>query len=239
MVEKYFLALDYDSADDATKIGLSAISNIEKKFGKDFVAKNVGVKINEDLVTGPIYEGLGALGKYGAGASIFVDKKIGHGYDTGERIIENLSKHLPVDFVTVSAALGTEILEKYVEIGKKFGIKIIAFTAHTKIHPDDVLRIYQRPVGDVIYNLAGIAADAGCDAVVLEGERLQEERIQKLPIKKLVTGIRIDSSDKGTQQRVTSLERLKENKEFVNYAVISSKYLTNFESLQQILDTLM
>jgi len=233
MVEKFFLALDYLTDNDAIKRGLSAISFLEEEFGRDFVRNRVGIKLNEDLVTGTIDKRYKRF-KDDKGCSIFADMKISHGYDTGERIIDRLCKYLPVDYVTVSANLGAGILREYVKTSRKRGIKTIAWTVHTKTSSEDALRIYRQSLADAIYGLARIASEADCDAVVLEGEMLSEEKIRNLRIKKLVTGIRIEPSDKGTQKRVTTLETLAALKPLVNYTVISSRYVSNFENLKSI-----
>lgn len=237
MVEKFFLALDYETHAEALEKGADAVDYLFEKYGPNFVATHLGVKINEDLLTGPIpknYRELKAK-KY---CSIFADKKISHGADTGRRIIERLKRLLPIDYVTVSANLGTDILREYVKIGNELGVKIIAWTIHTKTSPLDALRMYKQPLNDAIYNLTQTASEAGCDAAVMEAKMLEDERIRGLPIKKLVTGIRIEPSDKGTQQRVSSVEELKNLKSQVDYAVISSKYLGDFSRLEEVLNAL-
>ncbi len=237
MVEKFFLALDYPKENVIEK-GVNALGFLEEEFSVDFVKDHVGVKLNEDLVTGSI-DPLYRLFKTNHSASIFVDKKISHGPDTGGRIVEELLKDLSMDYVTVAASLGQDILKKYVENNNAHGVNTIAFTVHTKISPEDALRIYGRPLNDVIYTLAQMASDAGCDAAVMEAEMLKDERIRELPIKKLVTGIRIDPSDKGTQSRVTALLDLADLKPLVSYAVISSRYLTDPNSLKDIIYALI
>jgi orotidine-5'-phosphate decarboxylase len=238
MVEKFFLALDYPTDNDVIERGLGAIEFLQDEFGTHFVRERVGIKLNEDLVTGPI-DIRHKKFKDDKGCSIFADMKISHGYDTGERIIERLCKHLPVDYVTVSASLGVGMLREYVKTNSKRGIKTVAWTVHTKTSHEDALRVYGQPLADAIYNLARIASEASCDAVVLEGEMVLEEKIRNLPIKKLVTGIRLEPSDKGTQKRVTALETLANLKPFVNYTVISSRYVSNFENLKNILHRLV
>jgi orotidine-5'-phosphate decarboxylase len=251
MIEKFFLALDAKSDESKTrekiesdiiKRGVEAIDALEKQFGKDFVMQRVGVKINEDMVTCSLSDNQAFQirdFKDELGCSIFVDKKIGHGADTGERIIRNLIEEIPLQYVTVSAGLGTKILGEYVEAGKKYGVPIFAFTVHTKISPEDAQRIYKRPLNDVIYSMSEIAYESGCEAVVLEGDLLKEQRFMDLPIKKLVTGIRIDPEDKGTQSRVTSLETLAQVKPRVNYVVVSSKYVNNPPSLSGYFSALL
>jgi orotidine-5'-phosphate decarboxylase len=170
--------------------------------------------------------------------TIFADKKISHGADTGSRILKRLAEDLGPRYVTVSANLGHSILRKYVEEARKYGMDIIAWTVHTKTSPEDAQKMYKRPLNDVILNLAEMAWGAGCHAVVLEAGMLEDERIRELPIKKLVTGIRIDPSDKGSQKRVSSLEEVAKMKEAINYAVISSRYLEDIEATTQIVEAL-
>lgn len=238
MIEKFFLALDYRTDDEVIKNGLGAVNFLETEFGKDFVIEQVGVKLNGDLVIGPIDTRYVRF-KTDRGCAIFADMKVSHGYDTGERIIDRLCRHLPIDYITVSANLGLNILKEYVRSGTERGVRIIASTVHTKTSPEDALRMYRQPLADAIYNLAQMASKAGCDAVVLEGAMLRDERIRNLPIKKLVTGIRLDPSDLGTQKRVTAVEELVKLKPCVDYAVISSKNVSNLRSLEEILCQLM
>ena len=237
MVEKFFLALDYEKPDDIVAKGLGAIDFLENKYSKSFVEKRVGVKINEDMLTGKIDERFKDF-KDKRGCSIFADKKISHGSDTGRRIMERLLGQLPTEYVTVSANMGLKVLSEYVQYGNELGLKVIGWTVHTKTPPEDAERIYRQSLGDSIYTLVQIASEAKCDAAVMEASMLKDERIIKLPIKHLVTGIRIDTSDKGTQQRISSLEDVANIKPLVDYAVISSRYLSDFESLEEIISTL-
>lgn len=54
MVQKFFLALDYETDDEAVVKGFEAIDVLKNEFGRDFIEEKVGVKINEDLLTGAI-----------------------------------------------------------------------------------------------------------------------------------------------------------------------------------------
>lgn len=241
MVKKFFLALDYKTGQEACIKGIDAINFLKERYGNDFIKKKLGVKINEDLITCGLYDNQEFTYKDfkdELGCDIFVDKKISHGYDTGKRIINRVQSEIPLGYVTVSAALGTGILKKYVEYGESVDVKIIAFTAHTKTSHEDAEKIFKQPLPDAMLNLAEIASDAGCDAVVMEANMLSEEKIRELPIKKLVTGIRIDPSDKGTQKRVSTVEELKALKEHVAYAVVSSRYLSNFDKLSEVVEAL-
>lgn len=237
MVEKFFLALDYPTSENVVTNGQRAIDFLKSKYGGEFVEQRVGVKINEDMLTGSIDERFRDF-KDKRGCSIFADKKISHGADTGKRVIERLHQELPAEYVTVSANMGPKILKEYVEIGNEEGVKIIGWTVHTKTPPEDAERIYKQPLGDAIYSLAQIASEAGCDAAVMEAGMLKDERIRSLPIKKLVTGIRIDTNDKGAQQRVSSLEDVANVKRLTNYAVISSKYVSDLDKLEEVINTL-
>jgi orotidine-5'-phosphate decarboxylase len=234
MVEKFFLALDYETDDDVYKKGSAAIDFLGSEFGKDFVEQRIGVKLNVDALTGSIDP------RYKVFRNIFGDLKISHGADTGKRLIAKIVEHekIPLSYVTVSANFGPEILREYVETGRNYGVNIIAFTLHTKIGPKDVERMYNRSLADEIYVLGQIASEAGCDAMVCEGAMLKDERIRNLPIKILVTGIRLDPADVGTQKRVTAVEDLAKLKPYVDYAVISSKNVSNLGSLKEVLYTL-
>lgn len=228
MIEKFFLALDFPTDDEAVEVGGSALSFLKYELGENFLRTRVGIKINEDLLTGPIdprhrdyYDVYGC--------EIFADLKICHGADTGERIVERLTgRHggLPVNYLTVSAGLGVKVLKEYSDIAHRRKINLVAFTAHTKMPPDDVRRVYSAAaVSDAVLNLGLVAYDGGCDAIVLDGERLQDERIRELKLKKLVAGIRIDPKDAGSQGRVTSLSDIEKIKGDVDYVVVSSRYI--------------
>jgi orotidine-5'-phosphate decarboxylase len=248
MVEKFFLALDYSTRPLAESVAMNAFDFIEKNYGLGFINSNMGVKINQDLLMmgviprqneednslSSIY-----LAKRRMGYQIFNDLKIAHGADTGRRIIERTKEFLPMEYVTVATDLGTGVLKEYANIGKELGVKIIGFTKHTKTSPEDVQRDHNKTLADVIYTRALMASEAGLDAAVMEANMLKDERIAKLPIKKLVTGIRIDVQDAGTQKRVSSLEDVANVKPFADYVVVSSRYLSNNDLLKQVIDTLM
>ena len=52
MAQKYFLALDYKNADEVVDRGTAAIKYLTNKFSRDFVDNLIGVKINQDMLTG-------------------------------------------------------------------------------------------------------------------------------------------------------------------------------------------
>jgi orotidine-5'-phosphate decarboxylase len=242
MVEKFFLGLDYDSHSKAEAVAEQALNFIEKQYGRNFVNSKMGLKVNQDLFTGFIPEG--AFAELSAKLNcldykMFADMKIAHGYDTGRRIIQNLNEVVPIDYVTVSAGLGRTMLKEYVKIGKEFGTKIIAFTDHTKIPEDEIVEMSNQSLMESISVKTRMASDAGCDAAVMEASMLKHPRIAQLPIKKLVTGIRIDPSDRGTQKRVSSLEDVASVKPLADYVVISSRYLENEAALKQYIDALL
>ena len=194
------------------------------------------MKLNQDLFTGEV--DLDFMDFPANGYDIFADMKIAHGADTGSRILSRMSTvnpglRLPIRYVTVSAGLGAKILREYVRAAQEYAMDVIAFTAHTKIPESEARQMYNgENMDDVIFNLGSQAANAGCHAIVLEAERLRNERVRGLPLKKLVTGIRIDPKDAGSQSRVTKLGDLAELKDCVDYVVVSSKYLENPDALR-------
>lgn len=244
MVEKFFLALDRETHKQANDTAYDALRFLEREYGEGFVESKTGLKINQDLFTGfmskdnqQYFRNFLDM-KLCRGCKIFADMKISHGSDTGLRIIGRVNNTVPIDYVTVATDLDTTLLKEYAQIGNDLGIKIIGFTKHTKIPPEDVMRDHNKPLADVIYTRAQMASEAGLDAVVMEAPMLKDERIAKLPIKKLVTGIRIDPKDLGTQKRVSSLEDVANVKRLTDYAVVSSRYLDNMEKLKQVINTL-
>lgn len=232
MVEKVFLALDFPSQDEIVEVGLEALKTIKKEFGDNFVKEKVGVKLNLYSLIGKEIEQLEVFNNK---CSVFADTKIKHGPKTGGRVIDRVAKYLSSEFFTVDSSLGPRILKQYVEKAKEHNAKVIAFTVHTKISREEAKRIYNNSVEDVVYKLGLTAIDGGCDAIVLEARLLGIEKIKNLLIKKLVTGIRIDPKDKGTQARVSSLDEVKRYKESIDYVVVSSRYLKDPEKLKSIL----
>lgn len=237
MVETFFMNLDYD-ADKAAEEGSAALSFLENTYEKDFIRNRAGIKINDDALTGDIDPAYRDLFKT-KGCKIFADKKICHGPDTGERIIKRIYDAVPVDFVTVSATLGTGILKEYVDICRNYGVGVIAFTVHSKISEFDAEKVHRQPVNDAVYSLSQIASDAGCHAVVLEAKMLKEDRFADLPIKKLVTGIRLDESEKGKQARPSLIRDMIELKSSIDYAAISSKYVSDSKKLEKVINLLL
>jgi orotidine-5'-phosphate decarboxylase len=237
MVEKFFLALDYPNDDDAINACNLAVKIISNEYGGDFIRNYIGIKVNEDSATGQIDRRYREISENND-IPIFADMKIGHGPDNGEKILGRLVKDMPFRYVTVSGVLGSDILKEYVKIAKKLEADVIAWTVHTKTSELDALEIYGRPISDVIYSIAKIAKEAGCDAAVMEAKMLREERVRDLPIKKLVTGVRIDTSDTGAQRRVSSLKELTELSPYINYVVVSSRYLGDPSKLKQFFDSL-
>ena len=236
--QKFFLALDQKSPADVERAVLSALHTLYgnpgtrvlwKDCSSDYESPIVGIKVNLDQVHGPVQELLQRF------SLCFVDEKFAHGHGTAERTLRRLKRPdmLPkAGFYTVSAGIGRTILKEYVETGRQLGIETIAFTAHTNMPPEDVKEVYGvNSVEEAIEHLGGIAADSGCHAMVLEADMLQSPAIRNLPLKKLVTGIRIDPQDKGQQSRVTSIESLLRNLEHIDYVVVSSRYMENPEAL--------
>jgi len=236
MIEKFFLALDYEKPDDVVEKGWKALRFLEKQYSRRFTEEMLGVKINQDQLTGSIDRRFKKFRH--DGYPIFADMKISHGSGTGKRIIRRLLRDLSMNYVTVSATLGREILEEYVKFGNQHGLHTIAWTIHTKTSPADAERMYNQSLRDGMFNLVQMASDAGCHAAVMEAGMLRDERIKNLPIKKLVTGIRIDPSDKGEQKRVSSVEELADLIPHAHYAVISSRYLGDFKKLEEMIELL-
>jgi len=232
-MDKLFLALDFKDEKKNFEIGKDALGYLIQDY-----SSKVGLKFNPASFIGKDAEYWSELYSLFEGTPIFIDTKFGRGPDNAERLISKYNEFLPIDYFTVSATLGEEKLREYVKIAEKYDSKVIAFTIHTKIPEKDVKKIYNNPLDIAIYNLGEIASNAGCDAMVLEAKMLENEEIVKLPIKKLVTGIRFDPSEKGSQARVSTFDELVKVKDKVDYAVISKKYLEK-SILKQISDLLL
>ena len=165
---------------------------------------------------------------------IFVDFKFTDGSNEAKKLLRALRKEISqVRYVTFAATMGSKMLREYAEISREFEIEPIAFTIHTHIPEYDVRDISGHSLTAAVYKLGSIAVDAGFHAIVLEGKLLENEKIRSLPIKKLVTGIRIDSDDPGEQARVTKLDDLAKVKDAVDYVVISSRYLNDPVALER------
>ncbi len=241
MIEKFFLGLDCETDDEAIKLGSDAIDFLLSEYGRDFVERRVGLKLNQDLLTGlidPRY-----MHFVDNGNDIFADLKISHGADTGQRIIRRITDrkygNLPIKYFTVAANLGPTILRQYSEFAHQDRINVIAFTAHTKIPQDEVEETYNRELKDVICTLSNNALKGDCDSIVLEGRMLEYLGIKEIPLKKLVPGIRIDASDRGTQNRVTKLDELARLKGSIDYVVVSRRYLGDQRVLSEYFSALL
>src|SRR3989304_3801930 len=104
MPEMYFLGLDYPT-DQIVPVGMGALDFLKSEFG-DALSSKMGVKINDyalrrDFSRYNLFRG-------DMGCKIFGDMKICHGKNTGYKIIEEVAKDLPLDFVTVSSSLGSQ-----------------------------------------------------------------------------------------------------------------------------------
>lgn len=237
MVEKFFLALDYKTDDEAIRFGEQSLQFLDAEF-QDALRGKLGVKVNLDAITGPVDP------RYRQFAEndyvIFNDLKIAHGVGTGKRTIDRALEHLPFKYFTVFAGLGQTMLRGYNEHARNHGMLPITFTVHTNIPPEEALTMYKgETIEDAIYNLGAQAAAADFDSIVLEADALRNDKIRNLPLKKLVTGIRINPQDAGVQSRVTALGDLAELKEHVNYVVVSSKYLGKPKELASYFATLL
>ncbi len=228
MVQKFFLALDYPTDDQVVAVGTDTLAALRSEFGDASVREHVGVKINEDAFIGSVDERFREFPDNGI--DVFADLKTGHGASTWRRILDRIQgpdgARLPLRYATAAAVLGPTILREYVQHAKGYGTDVIAFTAHTKTPSGEARLIYAgQNMDDIVHSLAGMAALGGCHAAVMEAERLRDPRIRNLPIRKLVTGVRMEGTAAGEQQRVTPFSELAARRNDVEYVVISSSYL--------------
>lgn len=229
-MEKMFLALDYKDEERNIRTGKKALEQLGQ-----FYENKIGLKLNPASFIG---EGATEYSVF-EGVPIFVDTKFGRGPDNAKRSVDKINDILPINYFTVAANLGEEKLKDYVKMAEDYNSKVIAYTIHTKIPEKDVKRIYNNPLEVAMYNLGELAYDAGCDAMVLEARMLNDKDILELPIKKLVTGIRFDLSEKGTQSRITTFDELANMKDKVDYSVISKRYIEDPYKLDQIATVLL
>lgn len=221
MVEKVFLALDYPSVPRAREVAETALGFLKRGIGEQAAAERIGVKVNQNLFTlssDMLY--------FPKGHEIFADMKIYHGAGTGITLLNQLNSVPGMCYVTVSSEapqLSEYVIaaEKLRHSSRKEGIKIIAFTKHTKLSEEEVSSQHgNMPIQDVIFALAQHAADAKCHAVVMEAGMLKDSRIKALPIKKLVI-----YSQSPSQKRVTTHADLMAMRRDIDYLVVGSSYL--------------
>ncbi len=233
VLKRAYLGLDFNAGRETFDKGSAALNTLQREFGVSFVAANIGVKLNIDAFTGTI------ASNYVGFSHIFADLKVAHGADTAKRVMERVREGgLDIELVTMAASMGGEILHDFVEDNKKHGTGVVAFTVHTKIAQEEVQRMYGRSLEQQIAVFGAIAQEAGCAAMVCEGKMLEVPEIKALQIPKLVTGIRVDPKDAGSQRRVTKLEDLVRVIDGVEYVVISHKNVAAPETLPDIVRAL-
>lgn len=239
MVDKFFLALDYKTPEEVLRKGKNAINFLSENFGKSLVGK-LAVKINCNMLVNidPRYREFEM-----SGYDIFADTKICHRFSTGRNMLERIKEYGRLDFkyfTLSSALLSREDLKKYSYYAKENGMESIAFTAPTYTPKEDIMKTFNAAdVDAVIFALGEAAVAGGCDAIVLEAESLRNEKIRGLPLKKLVTGTRLNASEKGEQSRISLVSEMKELKKHINYVVVSSMYLQNEAALEKYFSALL
>lgn len=229
MPEKYFLALDFNASEIIEK-GLNAIKIIENEFGSDFVKNKISVKLND-------YSFRNNYSDYTVfrelGCEIFADLKIFHGAGTGYKTVQEIEKQLKIDYFTVATHLGKKILSEYVKKAEEDKLKVIGFTAHTKISEQEIMQVHNNSLENTVYLLGKIAVESNCHAMVLDAASLQNPKIQSLPIKKLVPGLRLEKGEEGEQARASLLQKTDFSK--IDFALISSRYLENKQKLTEFI----
>ncbi|MBS3050849.1 MAG: hypothetical protein J4400_01750 [Candidatus Aenigmarchaeota archaeon] len=242
MVEMFFLALDYAEASQAVDAAKYSMGILRQRFGTEIVDGipdsygKVGLKLPPNL----LYESIDpVLWSFCRDKANFIDAKFYDDPVGSERSIRRLHPVLPVSYFTIAAPMGVHMMRQHVRFAHELGMEVLAATAHTHMPPGDVRDTYNVDCIPAIYSLGNNALEAGCDGIVLDGEALKNPDIQGLPLKKLVTGIRLKLHERRRQSRITLLEEAKELKEQMDYAVVSSGYLDKPEELIEIFKSLL
>jgi hypothetical protein len=108
MVEKFFLALDYNKSIKADERAHALTASLRMSFGPRFVAENLGFKFNQDMIVPQMpYNWSSDRRK-----NIFADMKLSCDPDCGRWEINKLKKALPsLSYITISATLGETLLK--------------------------------------------------------------------------------------------------------------------------------
>lgn len=241
MVEKFFLALDYEEGSKAVEAGEYAMGILRKRFGSGFVDGTngngrVGLKLPPNLLVEPIGH---HLAYFCRDRPNFLDAKFNDDPVGSERYLARVASILPVSYATIAASMGAHMMRKHVKYAHKYGVEVLAATAHTHMPADDVQAVYNRECADAVYFLSYMAFQAGCDGIVVDGAALRNPSLQDIPVKKLVTGIRIMPEERRRQSRVTLLDEARELKEHIDYVVVSSGYLDKPDDLIAIFSALL
>jgi len=163
-----------------------------------------GFKVGLTLFTGAGPNAVTRINEYGP---VFCDLKF---HDIPHQVglaAANLGR-LGVWMLTVHASGGQKMVAAAVEAGSEFERPpiVAAVTALTSLRSGDLLELGQGSnVQDQVLRLAGVAIEAGADAVVcspLEVEKLRSEFGDE--IKLVVPGIRPAGATAGDQSRVTT-----------------------------------
>ena len=231
-MDKFFLALDYRYEQEAIERGMSALFFLRQSFGR-LVEGKLGVKVNGDLLTASVDSKLREFPDHGY--DVFADLKLAHDPAMGEDVVRRVTgrnyTNLSVKYVTIFAGLGPAMLGDYAR--RLGGINLVAYTAHTKMDEKEALQAYNASDMDELMLRFGTSAHtAGFDSMVIDGERLKNKSIRDLPVKKLVTGVRLRTEERGDQSRMTLLGDLAKMKEHVDYVVVSSRYLSKPRELE-------
>jgi orotidine-5'-phosphate decarboxylase len=191
-MKKLILALDeVESLEDALALVKEVgplvyavkIHNLYDKFGRDVVQK---------------------LKDAGAD-KVWVDFKL---YDI-PNTVKLRAQNLEADILSVHASGGIKMMEEAVASGKE----IFAVTILTSFAEEEVKRIYNREVDDVVVNLAKIAKDAGVAGVVCSPQEIKMLRNtpQLDGLKLVVPGIRSKGVSIDDQSRVGTPEQALED----------------------------
>ena len=242
MVEMLFLALDYPEGNHAVDAAEYATGVLRHRFGAEIVDGKSGYygKVGLKLPPNLLYESIEPdLWHFCRDKPNFVDAKFYDDPVGSERSIRRINSVLPVSYFTIAAPMGEHMMKQHVKFAHELGMEVLAATAHTHMPPEDVESTYHVDCNEAVHSLGLNALEAGCDGMVLDGAALRKTNIQGIPLKKLVTGIRIRPEERRRQSRITLLDDAKELKEYIDYAVISSGYLDKPEDLIAVFEALL
>ncbi len=194
MSKDVIIALDFSSKEEALNF-LSTFDN--KPFVK--VGMELFYKEGKSIVN--------ELKK--RGHKVFLDLKLHDIPNTVEKGIKNLSS-LGVDFITIHASGGREMIESAVKATKKTNTKILAVSVLTSLDNDMIKEMgYNNNLENIVCSLAKIAEISGAYGMISSPKEVQIIK-NNTKLKSISPGIILIGGNVNDQKRITTPKKAKE-----------------------------
>lgn len=172
-------------SDSRLVVALDALPVMDAiKLASQLAGQVWGFKINDLLFEGGIM--IQQLKNYGR---VFADAKL---FDT-PNTVRNSTQRLVgygADLISVHATGGVKMMEAAIRVADGADCNIAAVTTLTSMSDDQVLLAYERERAFVAYDLAQMAADAGCDWCVCSSHELIDPMFKNIGFQRIVPGLR-------------------------------------------------